>query len=74
MHAGRDDYLKVLNTNGIYSEVHEFENSPHSFCLFNPWFEPTIGYIDGFLKKFLSHDPVEVSQLFFKDPIKKATR
>lgn len=51
MHAGRDDYLKVLNTNGIYSEVHEFENSPHSFCLFNPWFEPTIGYIDGFLKK-----------------------
>lgn len=51
MHAGRDDYRKVLNANGIYSEVHEFENSPHSFCLFEPWFSPTIQYIDGFLKK-----------------------
>ncbi|WP_281635715.1 alpha/beta hydrolase [Flavobacterium marginilacus] len=51
MHAGRDDYRKVLNENGIYSEVHEFENSPHSFCLFNPWFDPTIQYIDGFLKQ-----------------------
>lgn len=51
MHAGRDDYRKILDKNGIYSEVHEFENSPHTFCLFNPWFEPTIQYIDGFLKK-----------------------
>ncbi|MEN9909524.1 MAG: hypothetical protein RLZZ540_2673 [Bacteroidota bacterium] len=51
MHAGRDDYRKVLDANGIYSEVHEFENSPHTFCLFNPWFEPTIQYIDGFLTK-----------------------
>ncbi len=51
MHAGREDYIKVLDANGVYSEVHEFENSPHSFCLFNPWFEPTVGYIDGFLKK-----------------------
>lgn len=51
MHAGRDDYRKILDRNGIYSEVHEFENAPHTFCLFNPWFEPTIKYIDGFLKK-----------------------
>jgi pectinesterase len=51
MHAGRDDYRKVLDENGIYSEVHEFDNSPHSFCLFNPWFDPTIQYIDGFLTK-----------------------
>lgn len=49
MHAGRDDFRKVLAENGIYSEVHEFENSPHTFCLFNPWFEPTIQYIDQFL-------------------------
>ena len=54
MHAGRDDYRKVLTENGIYSEVHEFENSPHSFCLFNPWFEPTIQYIDTFLTKIFS--------------------
>jgi len=51
MHAGRDDFRKVLEQNGIYSEVHEFENSPHSFCLYNSWFEPTIQYIDSFLKK-----------------------
>ncbi|MGM8360621.1 alpha/beta hydrolase fold domain-containing protein [Flavobacterium sp. ARAG 55.4] len=51
MHAGRDDFRKVLTENGIYSEVHEFENSPHTFCLFEPWFSPTIGYIDSFLKK-----------------------
>nr|WP_241774342.1 alpha/beta hydrolase [Flavobacterium sp. Root935] len=54
MHAGRDDYRNVLNENAIYSEVHEFENSPHSFCLFNPWFEPTIQYIDNFLTKIFS--------------------
>lgn len=51
MHAGRDDYRKILDQNGIYSEVQEFENSPHSFCLFNPWFDPTIQYIDAFLTK-----------------------
>lgn len=51
MHAGRDDFRKVLDANNIYSEVHEFENSPHAFCLFSPWFEPTIQYIDAFLTK-----------------------
>lgn len=53
MHAGRDDYRKQLAAFNIYSEVHTFENSPHSFCLFSPWFEPTVAYIDGFLKKVL---------------------
>jgi pectinesterase len=51
MHAGREDYIKVLNEENVYSEVHEFEDAPHSFCLFDPWFEPTIKYIDEFLKK-----------------------
>lgn len=51
MHAGRKDYIDVLDSNHIYSEVHTFEGAPHSFCLFNPWFEPTIKYINGFLKK-----------------------
>ncbi|MDY0986663.1 alpha/beta hydrolase [Flavobacterium sp. CFBP9031] len=51
MHAGRDDFRKILSENEIYSEVHEFENSPHAFCLFSPWFEPTIHYIDQFLGK-----------------------
>ena len=51
MHAGRDDYLKVLNQYNIYSEVKTFENAPHSFCLFDPWFQPTVTYIDDFLKR-----------------------
>lgn len=51
MHAGRNDFQKTLTENNIYSEVHTFEGSPHSFCLFNPWFEPTVTYIKTFLHK-----------------------
>ena len=51
MHAGRDDYRKKLDNFKIYSEVHTFTDAPHSFCLFNPWFEPTLKYIANFLKK-----------------------
>lgn len=51
MHTGRQDYINVLDRNHIYSEVHTFEGAPHSFCLFYPWFESTIKYMDGFLKK-----------------------
>lgn len=51
MHAGREDYIHVLDKYGIYSEVKEFEGAPHSFCLYEPWFSPTIQYIDSFLTK-----------------------
>jgi pectinesterase len=51
MHAGRTDFLKVLNENNIYSEVKTFSDAPHSFPLFDPWFEPTLRYTDEFLKK-----------------------
>ena len=51
MHAGREDFIAVLNQHGIYSEVHSFPEAPHSFPLFHPWFEPTVNYIDNFLKK-----------------------
>lgn len=51
MHAGREDYISKLKKFNTYTEVHNFENSPHAFCLFEPWFEPTVAYIDGFLKK-----------------------
>jgi pectinesterase len=53
MHAGRDDFRRVLDQYHIYSEVHTFADAPHSFCLFNPWFEPTIQYIHHFLTKTL---------------------
>ncbi|MBS1918825.1 MAG: alpha/beta hydrolase [Bacteroidetes bacterium] len=51
MHAGRNDFIKMMKKYGIYTEVHEFENAPHTFCLFEPWFQPTVKYIDNFLKK-----------------------
>jgi pectinesterase len=51
MHAGRTDYVEVLKSNNIYSEVKTFSDAPHSFPLFDPWFEPTVKYIDQFLTK-----------------------
>ena len=54
MHAGREDYIKILKENHIYSEVHNFKNAPHSFCLFDPWFNPTVEFIDNFLKKIFN--------------------
>ena len=54
MHAGREDYRKKLDSYKIYSEVHTFTDAPHSFCLFNPWFEPTVKYIADFFKKIFN--------------------
>ncbi len=51
MHAGRDDYIKILRQHNIYTEVHEFEKSPHTFVLFSPWFDPMVNYMDDFIKK-----------------------
>ncbi len=51
MHAGRDDYIKVLNEYNIYSEEHGFDDAPHSFPLFYPWFDPMLKYMDEFLRK-----------------------
>lgn len=55
MRAGRNDYIKILSGYNIYTEVQHFENSPHHFCLMEPWFTPTIKYIDEFLKKVFSN-------------------
>ncbi|MES2882635.1 MAG: pectinesterase family protein, partial [Bacteroidota bacterium] len=63
MHAGRNDFIKVLDSHGIFSEVKTFQEAPHSFPLFHPWFEPTIKYMDEFLKK-----------VFFKVTEKKQTQ
>ena len=50
MHAGRDDYIKILSSYNIYTQVKTFEGSPHSFCLFQPWFDSTVQIVDEFLK------------------------
>jgi pectinesterase len=51
MHAGRDDYIKLLNEYNVYTEVHGFDDAPHSFPLFYPWFDRMLQYMDNFLKK-----------------------
>lgn len=54
-YAGRDDMIKILDENGIYSEVHTLEDSPHSFWLMHPWFETTLAYTVSFLDKILKN-------------------
>lgn len=52
-HAGRDEYIKILSGNGIYTEIHTVEKTPHPFWLFNPWFNETWPYVVEFLNKTL---------------------
>ncbi|MFA5972247.1 MAG: alpha/beta hydrolase [Lentimicrobiaceae bacterium] len=52
-HAGRDSLIRILDTLGIYTEVHTINNTPHPFWLFHPWFETTITYMVDFLDKTL---------------------
>ena len=54
MHAGRDDYIKILDEYNIYTEVKAFD-APHSFVLFEPWFTPTLQTINAFLKKIFDN-------------------
>ncbi len=53
MHAGRTDFIQKLNAFGTYSEVKTFPDAPHTFMFFDPWFEPTLAAVSGFLKKVL---------------------
>lgn len=50
-HAGRYDMIQILDSLGIYSEVHTLPDTPHPFWLFDPWFEPTVKWMEDFLKK-----------------------
>jgi pectinesterase len=51
MHAGRDDFMKVLKEHNIFTDVKTFDDAPHSFPFFDPWFEPMVRHVDEFLKK-----------------------
>ena len=50
MHAGRDDFMKLLKEKNIYMDVKTFKDAPHHFPMFEPWFTPMVQCIDGFLK------------------------
>lgn len=50
-HAGRDDMICELQSFQIYTQVHTLKQSPHSFWLMHPWFDPTLDYCLRFLKQ-----------------------
>jgi pectinesterase len=50
-HAGREDFIKALNTYNIYSQVLELPDTPHTFWLFHPWFNTTLQTVVSFLNK-----------------------
>lgn len=50
-HAGRTDMIRQLDSFKIYSEVHEFPTTPHTFWLFHPWFEDVIKHTITFLNR-----------------------
>ncbi|WP_372648121.1 alpha/beta hydrolase fold domain-containing protein [Draconibacterium sp.] len=52
-HAGREDYLAVLNKHGIYNEVLTIKETPHPYWLFHPWFDEAVPLIISFLDKVL---------------------
>ena len=49
MHAGRDDFMRILHSNNIRAEAFSFNNAPHTFCFFEPWFTPMVDRIHQFL-------------------------
>lgn len=58
-HNGRDEHIHLLDSMGIYSEVHTFDNTPHTFWHFHPWHHSTVRLMAGFLDKiFLTTEAI----------------
>lgn len=53
-HNGRDVHVKLLDSLGIYSEIHTFNDTPHTFWLFHPWHLSTVRYAANFLNNIFS--------------------
>jgi acetyl esterase/lipase len=51
MHAGRDIFTSLMDKKGVYTQVINFKDTPHAFCLYRPWFDPMVKDIDVFLNK-----------------------
>ena len=54
-HNGRDEAIALLNKYGTYTEIHTFEDTPHPYWFFRPWFDPTIEYMTEFMNKILKN-------------------
>jgi pectinesterase len=61
-HAGKGDMVKVLEKEDIYYESYLIPNTPHSFWLFEPWFEPTLQYTVYFLNKVFKEEQMVIKE------------
>jgi len=50
-HAGRDSAVVLFNKYKIDYNIETLPNTPHTFWLFDPWFNPTLKFVLTFLKK-----------------------
>lgn len=50
-HDGRDEMIEKLTSYDIYTEVQELPDTPHTFWLFEPWFNTTSQYMIAFLNR-----------------------
>jgi pectin methylesterase-like acyl-CoA thioesterase/acetyl esterase/lipase len=63
-HNGREDYIHRLDSLGIYSEVHVFDETPHTFWHFHPWHLTTVGYAANFLRKMFDKPSGEINETY----------
>jgi len=52
-YVGRDEVVDQLKTYSIFYDIKTFEDTPHSFWLFDPWFQKTSETVLGFLNHTL---------------------
>ena len=57
MHAGRDDLAEKMKRLGTQTQIHTFPNAPHTFCMIEEWFEPTVHLMDSFLQGVFKPKP-----------------
>ncbi|MEA5128487.1 MAG: pectinesterase family protein [Proteiniphilum sp.] len=57
-HNGRDEHIRLLDSLGIYSEKHTFEDTPHTFWHFHPWHLSTVNLMADFLWKLFDEPTV----------------
>lgn len=50
-HAGRDDAIRLMDQWGIYHETRTFDDAPHPFWFFHPWFDSMIETIVNFINR-----------------------
>lgn len=60
-HNGRDEHIRRLDSLGIYSEKHTFEDTPHTFWHFHPWHLSTVNLMANFLWK-LFDEPAAIDR------------